>query len=878
MKNIIVSLLLFICQISYSQTINGKIENTKGKGISNVNVLLKKDSLNTSILKYTLSKEDGTYSINIDNASIDAVLLFKSYSYQEILISVEELRKEKTFSSLDIVLENSTEGLEEIFIRTKQKPISIKKDTITYNPESFKDNTEKVLEDLLKKLPGIEVKDNGQILFEGKPIESMLLDGDDLFEKNYTIGSKNMSIDHIEKVEAISNYNKNSLLASIKNSDAVALNLILKKGKTDFSNNTQASAGFENKIETKTNTLGISKKIKSFATGSYNNVGIEDTPYDFFSSNVIPFEAGGAKNPITPLRRLISNGNLYSELDSERARINNNLFGSVNTIYKPIDKLSITANFDFKKDRLKRNIKNSTNYNDDFEANDIFQNENLLVKPSVTNLKFRGKYKLSDSEIIESKSLIKLEDVNSRNNINLNNELQNTHTETTEKNYEQKLGFTKKLNSSSAIVTTFIANKSKLSQDLSLSPDLMSASNTNQIVTISKTQANLNSSYLKSGKNFNYVMGLNYDYKNSSLFSNFNDIDTNSTIYSNDFSFKQHLPTVFTDLYFKPKNWSYKLNLKAGYLEQQIIDNQTNLKTDRTQLFIAPRLKIIYFFNKISSLGITASYNQKPNNESRLFSNPIVISNRNLSVFAPNLKTLNSYYLIADYFYRDYFNITLFNIGLNYQNNLNGFITNYNFNNSNINTLTELLDVDTENISSHISFEKYVSIIKSNVRLNLNYSIGRYKNLINESELRNNNSYNGLINLTIKTGFLGKINFENNMQFSNTRFSTQDASSISNNTLRNSFKTYFRPKDKIMIFGGIDYYKPNFSNENSFMFFDTSIRITSKNDKIEYSINSRNATSKKSVYESRDLSDFYEATKSYNLVEPYLLFGLSFKL
>lgn len=867
-------LLLLLYQTSYCQQISGIIKDNNGKNISNVNILLKKDSIKNSLIAYTISDEDGKYSLKNGSSLNNFIIQYKSLGYLTKKIIIANFSKKDTI--LNITLTEEVTPLKEVFIKSKTKPIVVKKDTISYNPESFKDNTERVVEDLLKKLPGIVVKDNGQILFDRKPIQSILLDGDDLFEENYTIGSKNISIDQIEKIEAISNYNKNPLLASIKKSEEVVLNLVIKKGESDFSNNTDIDAGFENKISTKLNTLGISKKIKTFATGSYNNIGDEDSPYDFFSPNS-PITST-EKNSIIPIRRILSNGDLSTPLNSERARINNNLFGSLNGVYKPINKLSLTTNVDVKTDRLERELINTIDYTDDFETDDILQSENLLVKPTVLNFKLRGNYKISNTEIIESKSIIKSEKINSLNIINLNTVLQNTSTETTENIYEQTLKYTKKINETNAIVTKVTFNNTNLTQELELSPDVRTGININQFVDTEKNQLNIESSFLKSGKNFNSIIGINYDYSKSNLFSSLSEIETNTINSSNDFSFTYHLPTLFSNLYFKPANWSFRLQVKTGYLEQVFFDRQISFVNEVGQFFIVPRININYYFNKIAGVGISGSYNQRQNNESTLFSNPINTSNRNVSSYIPRLQTLNSYFLKTNYFYNDYFNITFFSAGITYQNNLNNFITDYRFEGASLNNIRQLLDIKTESFSSYIRLERYVGLIKSNVKLNLDYSINNFNNFINESELRNNSSNNGYIDLNIKTGFLGKINFENNIQFSNARFNAQENATNSNSTLTNSFKTYFKPKQRVIIMGSVDYFKPNFNKENSFLFFDASIKFTSKNNKIDYFINSRNATVQPSLFISQDVSDFYLSNFTYNIVEPFIIFGISFKL
>ena len=84
-----------------------------------------------------------------------------------------------------ISLEEGT-MLEQVEI-VREMPVSIKGDTIVYNADSFKSGTERKLEDILKKLPGITVQKDGTIKAHGKTIDKLLVEGEDIFNQNYKI-------------------------------------------------------------------------------------------------------------------------------------------------------------------------------------------------------------------------------------------------------------------------------------------------------------------------------------------------------------------------------------------------------------------------------------------------------------------------------------------------------------------------------------------------------------------------------------------------------------------------------------------------------------------------------------------------------------------
>ena len=141
----------------------------------------------------------------------------------------------------------------------------IKNDTVKYNVKSYLNGSDRKILDVIKKMPGIDVNVNtGEIKYKGKSIETVLLEGDNLFGYNYSLGTKNINVNMVEQVQAIENYSENPLLKNIESGNKVVLNLKLKKRKIDFSGNFDAGLGsFDNSniaANTNLNILGITKK------------------------------------------------------------------------------------------------------------------------------------------------------------------------------------------------------------------------------------------------------------------------------------------------------------------------------------------------------------------------------------------------------------------------------------------------------------------------------------------------------------------------------------------------------------------------------------------------------------------------------------------
>src|SRR3989338_9089641 len=102
--------------------------------------------------------------------------------------------------------EKST-GLGEVVIYANKNPIYYRGDTLIYVADSFKVKENAVVEDLIRKLPGMKIDENGKITSQGKEIGQVLVDGDEFFGNDPTIATKNLAADGAETVQV---YEKDS--------------------------------------------------------------------------------------------------------------------------------------------------------------------------------------------------------------------------------------------------------------------------------------------------------------------------------------------------------------------------------------------------------------------------------------------------------------------------------------------------------------------------------------------------------------------------------------------------------------------------------------------------------------------------------------------
>ena len=185
MKQNILSLFLLCCssltlqaQAVRKADISGVIQEASGTSLvgGTVMLLAAKDSVLTS---FGSTQADGGFLLK--NVSAGEYLLKISYVGFATETRSLEIGAEALLNLGVIVLVPASEMLSEVEVTAEHIPIQIKKDTIEYNAESFQTQPNAVVEDLLKKLPGVEVGADGSIKAQGEDVRNVLVDGKEFF-------------------------------------------------------------------------------------------------------------------------------------------------------------------------------------------------------------------------------------------------------------------------------------------------------------------------------------------------------------------------------------------------------------------------------------------------------------------------------------------------------------------------------------------------------------------------------------------------------------------------------------------------------------------------------------------------------------------------
>ena len=178
---------------------------------------------------YTITNKDGAYTLELKkNSDYRVQVSYIGLKTQNDSISTTDIDLNKDYN---LIPEFALDEVELVY----KMPVAVKGDTLVYNADSYTNGSERKLEDIIDKLPGVEINENGQIEVEGKVVNKLMVNGKDFFDGDTKVATKNIPSNAVDKIQILKNYSEVGQLSSVRNNqDNVAINIKLKEGKENF--------------------------------------------------------------------------------------------------------------------------------------------------------------------------------------------------------------------------------------------------------------------------------------------------------------------------------------------------------------------------------------------------------------------------------------------------------------------------------------------------------------------------------------------------------------------------------------------------------------------------------------------------------------------
>lgn len=880
---------LFLFPLLTFSQIQGTVSDSLNQPIPFATVILKK-SQDSSIVAYKQTAKDGFYSLLARETGAH-FLTFNTLSHAKKVLDINVVNLNEIIT-INAQLRDQQLELDEIIINA-DLPIRIKKDTIVIDAKAFMQGNEEVVEDLLKKIPGLTVESDGTIKINNQEVEKVMVEGDDFFEKGYKILTKNMPAKPLNKIEILQHYSNNKLLKGVEESDKVALNLTLDDDvKQQWFGNVELGHDLEldSFYTARFNLMSFGKKNKYYFLGGANSTGYDAT--GDISSLISPYRYGepGRVGDGVSLNRLQSLDGGVGNFEARRSNFNNAELLSLNAIFNPTKKLKIKTLGFFNWDE-KDFFRNSTST---FFANgtDFTNVEDYTIKNRYQTSygKFQLNYDLQKNQSLESTTSYSDRGNDARTNLDFNGLSTLESLNTAQTRLDHMTAYTYRMKQNRVLLASARYLHEGLPQDYRVNryffDDLFAITPTPSDVSQQFEQrmdflgANLH--FLDRRKNDDLLeIQLGNEYRSDGLVngisfreSGTNTITTAPADYANDLDYNVN------DLYLKTKYLYEFKDLKiTGNLDAHLISNESVQKemteTDNA-FYINPQLDIKYKINKKNQLGLGISQNTTNAGVLDVYDNYVLTGFRSFSRGTGNFDQLASGSVNFNYTlgnWSDKFFATVF---ANYRKDHDFFSTNSLIQQQFSQTDRILID-DRETFILNATTDLYFSKISSNLKFKGGFTATEFKNRINGSDLRTveNNSYNA--GLELRSAFSGKFNYHLGTAYT---FNSTAASGIKNSFVDNkSFldlsyiineRIDFFLKSERYEFGNIT------DGDNVYYFLDFDARYNVKDSPFSFKLEARNLTNTEQ-FRTSFINDVSTSTVSYRLLPRYLLATVKYR-
>lgn len=598
---------------NYSQKlIRGIVTDSNYNPISSASILIKsKESNIIKTFAFTNSLGKFTISIPVNIINDSNILIVTHVNYKQYSCPTATLS-----DNLKIILAEKQAALNEVIVKSSRKIIS-GGDTTAYNVAAFQRPEDYSIGDVIRRLPGMIVLDDGTIEFNGRKISKFLIHGDDLLGGKYGLGSRSINKELIKKIEVIENHQPIYLLQNKVQTNDIAINLVLNnENSIKLSGKGEGGVGLPNLAHVNLTGILFNKKHKVLSNTTFNNTG-ENIKIDFKDlTNEIKFHPD----------KILSDAIIEpTELPLRNYYFNSTIGNSLNYLFTSKDSIQYKFNIDYYSDRNKLDFNLSSIFINILDTITYTEFQNNIrhgnfIKGSLSTTKNTSKTFWSNN----FSYLKQLSQVN--NNLNFNSIKIIQNLESNEEKYENKFSYIPNLKISDLIKLQVITSYQSRPEQLNINPGIEPNIFNDSIEYISlKQKINIKSFFNDASLSWilnnqsriqqSYQVGL----KNSHdiLLTNIilTQLDSTPSNFlrdqGNSLNFRKSIQYVSANYAVKSENLRLHLYLPVFNQSVNLEHSLYQTSTKENFIYLNPKLSGEYYFGPQSSL----QFNINTNNE-----------------------------------------------------------------------------------------------------------------------------------------------------------------------------------------------------------------------------------------------------------------------
>lgn len=314
----ILPVALFAIHVSGAD-ITGSVTDSQNEPVINATLrLLRPDS---TFIRGKVTDFDGNFSFaDVQPGKYIIQTDYTGFAPSDTDVTIDSVSQHVNLGT--ITLNEKSLMLGQVEVVAVKTQVKVKGDTIEYNADSYQTRPNAVVEDLIKRLPGVEISSDGKITANGREVSKILLDGKEFFGDDPTVASKNLPVDIVDKLQIVERKSDQARLTGVDDGeDETVINLSIKKGKNNgWVGNAEAGYGTDSRYKGSFTVNRFWEGNQLTLLGNANNI------------NDIGFNDGGARwrrrsddNGISESQSLGLNFNIGNK---EILRVGGNIFYS----------------------------------------------------------------------------------------------------------------------------------------------------------------------------------------------------------------------------------------------------------------------------------------------------------------------------------------------------------------------------------------------------------------------------------------------------------------------------------------------------------------------------------------------------------------------
>jgi hypothetical protein len=739
-------------------SIKGTVSDTLNSPMASATVMLlnPKDS---SLVNFGVTSAAGAFEIkNVSKGTYQLKISFVGYS--TFIRNFTTPDAGTTYDLGRLKLQPRSQDLADVVIKGERNPVTVKRDTIEFNAGSFKTKANANVEDLLKKMPGIEVESDGTINAQGEQVQQVTVDGREFFGRDPKLATRNLPADAVDKVQVFDKKSEQTQFTGIDDGQKTkTINLELKEEKRNAAfGNLMAGYGTDNRYTGKASInrfnkgsqlsfLGMGNNIneQGFSVGDAMNFsgggqqmmgggGGSVTVQIGGNNSTVPMNFGGRQNGI--MTNYAGGLNFNQDLNNKKTQIGSNYFYSwlEQNVDKDVNRFTNLGPFSNNYTSNNKTLSNSQSHRANIKIDHKIDSANSLLLNSSLSY--------SDSEQNESlKSLTATLDgdtINTSNQSTYNNSIvQGLNNSLLLRHRFKKKGrtlssnLTYNVNETEANGTLNSTNYFKENDSTGVISQISKQLSQNQTIgaSLSYTEPLGNRKYLEA--NYNFRTNLN-DVERMVSDVDINGEKTPNVFYSSDYSsnYLFNRPA----LNFRINRQKYNVTVGTSYQSTRLTGEGqaagTPFEIDRTFENWLPSAHFNYDFSSVKHLRLDYETSMREPSITQL--QPVVDNSNPLNVYMGNPELKPAYVQTANLHYSQFDPVSFVNFfamgSLTYQNNaiINAQRTNEKF----VRT-TQPVNVDNSlNANVNLNYGFRIQKLLSRFNLGTSASINKGVNVI----------------------------------------------------------------------------------------------------------------------------------------------------